>query len=52
MHYRFRRDRKHDHRRYGEGAKGHGATVDNHGDQHHRGHKKRALRRDFSAGQQ
>ena len=52
MHQRFRRDRKHDHRRYRQRAEGHGAAVDHDSDQHHRRHEERALRRDLGAGQQ
>jgi hypothetical protein len=36
MHQHFRRERQYDHRRYRERAEGAGATIDHHGDQHHR----------------
>jgi hypothetical protein len=52
MHQRFRRDRQHDHRGDRQRAERHGAAVDHDGDQHHRRHEERALRRDFGARQQ
>ena len=52
MHQRFRRQRQHDHRCHRERAEGVGAAIDHHGDQHHRRHEERSLRRDLGAGQQ
>ena len=48
----FGQVREIDHRCNREGAKRYGPAIDDHSDQHHRGHEKRALGRDFGTGQQ
>jgi len=52
MHQSFRRERQHDHRGDGQRTKRDGTAVDDDGDQDHRSHEERALRRDFGARQQ
>ncbi len=51
MDQRFRRQQQHDQCRDRQRPKSDRLPVDYHGDQHHRGHQKRALRRDLGSGQ-
>ena len=52
MDQRFRRNHQHDQRRHCQGSERDGPPIDHDGDQHHGGHEKRTLGRNFGARQQ